>query len=152
MAKALESTIEVIKLLVNWFRLKKIPLFLLFIKNEAKTNKVVVVELTYEKVQEMLNYLSKRQKADPVSGIEIVLNKDSTINKVLIQNEPLSENRTYYVATSDYLADLGDNMNFFSDPVSITDLDYLIRAQMIDYFKKVDTLAPEIDNRFIKLR
>src|SRR5690606_30504696 len=115
-------------------------------------NKVVVVELSYKKIQEMLDYLSKRQKADPVSGIEIVLNKDSTINKVLIQNEPLDENRTYYVATSDYLADLGDNMYFFSEPVSITDLDYLIRNQMIDYFKKVDTLNPEIDKRFIKLQ
>lgn len=115
-------------------------------------NKVVVVELTYEKVQEMLDYLSKRQKADPVSGIEIVLNNDDTIEKVLIQNEPLNKNRTYYVATSDYLADLGDNMRFFSDPVSVTELDYLIRNEMIDYFKKVDTLDPFIDNRFMKLQ
>ena len=114
-------------------------------------NKVVVVELTSEKVQEMLDYLAKRQKAHPVSGIQIALNKGGTINKVLIQNELLNNNRTYYVATSDYLADLGDNMHFFSDPVSITDLDYLIRNEMIDYFKKVDTLNPVIDNRFIKL-
>lgn len=115
-------------------------------------NKVVVVELTYEKVLEMLDYLSNRQKADPVSGIEIILNKDNTLNKVLIQDKPLDEDRTYYVATSDYLADLGDNMYFFSNPVSITDLDYLIRNEMIDYFKKVDTLNPVIDNRFIKLQ
>src|SRR5690606_30208896 len=58
-------------------------------------NKVVVMELTYKKVLEMLDYLSSRQKADPVSGIKIVLNNDNTLNKVLIQGKPLNKNRTY---------------------------------------------------------
>lgn len=116
-------------------------------------NKVVVVEITTEKVKEMLHYLAEKQRAHPVSNIQITLNNDHTLKNVLIQGKPLEKNRTYYVATSDYLANLGDNMTFFKDPVSLTDTDYLIRNEMIDYFKKeeVDTITPTIDNRFIKL-
>ncbi|WKX75411.1 hypothetical protein [Zobellia laminariae] len=64
---------------------------------------------------------------------------------------PLEEDKTYYVATSNYLVNGGDSMVFFEDAVNITNTDYLIRNAMIDYFKKTDTLKPVIDNRFIKL-
>jgi 2',3'-cyclic-nucleotide 2'-phosphodiesterase (5'-nucleotidase family) len=113
-------------------------------------NKIVVVEITAAKVKELLNYLANKQKAHPVSNIQIILN-NNTLKSVLIKGEPLDENKTYFVATSDYLANLGDNMFFFKDPISVTDIDYLIRNEMIDYFKKVDTIAPVIDERFIKL-
>ena len=115
-------------------------------------NKVVVVEITANKVNEMLTYLAERQRAHPISNnLQIVLNKDNTLNKALINGEAIDKNKTYYVATSDYLSNMGDNMTFFKDPISITETDYLIRNEMIDYFKKVDTIAPVIDNRFIKL-
>jgi len=60
----------------------------------------------------------------------------------------LNPERTYNVATSDYLVSGGDNMGFFKNNTSVTNTDYLIRNAMIDYFKKVDTLAPKVDNRF----
>ncbi len=115
-------------------------------------NKVVVLEVAPSKVKEMLLYLADRQKAHPISNnIQITLNKDNTLNKVLINGKPFDENKTYCIATSDYLANLGDNMTFFKDPINFTNTDYLIRNEMIDYFKKVDTITPVIDNRFIKL-
>jgi len=64
---------------------------------------------------------------------------------------PFDENRTYYVATSNYLADGGNNMGFFKDGLNQVDLNYLIRNAMIDYFKKVDTLTAKVDDRFIKI-
>jgi 2',3'-cyclic-nucleotide 2'-phosphodiesterase (5'-nucleotidase family) len=70
---------------------------------------------------------------------------------VNIQGVPFDENRTYYVATSSYLTQGGDDMVFFKDAMSITETDYYIRNALIDYFKKTDTLAPRIDSRFIKI-
>ena len=56
------------------------------------------------------------------------------------------------MATSDYLVSGGDNMVFFKDGQSITNLNYLIRNAMIDNFKKVDTISANVDNRFVKLK
>ncbi|UOB17683.1 5'-nucleotidase C-terminal domain-containing protein [Abyssalbus ytuae] len=114
-------------------------------------NKVVVVEITTDKLQEMINYLIKSNRAHPVSGIKIVLNDNNSLQNVLVQGKPIEKDKTYFVATSDYLSNMGDNMTFFSNPVSITETDYLIRNEMIDYFKKTDTIKPIIDDRFIRL-
>lgn len=114
-------------------------------------NKVVVIELTSAKVKELVEYLQKSKKAHPVSGIELVLNNDYSVKKFLINGKLPEEHKTYNVATSDYLASGGDNMNFFKEPVNNTPLDYLIRNEIIDYFKKIDTIKTTADNRFIKL-
>ena len=62
------------------------------------------------------------------------------INKIEINNLPLDENRIYYVGTSDYLANGGDNMTFFKESKIKFDMEYKLRNMMIDYFKKVDTI------------
>ncbi len=115
-------------------------------------NTVVVVGLKGEQVLEMVDYLIKSKRAHPVAGIQIVLNKDNSVNKISINGQPLEKNKTYYVATSDYLVNGGDNMNFFKEAVSKTETDYKIRNAMIDYFSKVDTVAPKVDLRYYKLQ
>lgn len=114
-------------------------------------NSVVVAELKGNAVYEMVNYLIKNKIPHPIAGIQIILNNDDSIKAINIQGKPFNEEKTYYVATSNYLVNGGDNMNFFKDNISVTDTDYLIRNIMIDYFGKMDTIAPKIDDRFIKL-
>ena len=58
--------------------------------------------------------------------------------------------RYYYVATSDFLLNGGDKMDFFNKSSENTFLNYKIRDLLIDYFIKIDTLKPKIDNRFIR--
>ncbi len=115
-------------------------------------NNIVVLELTAKKVEELVVYLIKKQRAHPLSKhIKITLNQNNSLQKLLIHNKPINPKKTYFVATSDYLFNGGDGMKFFSNPISITETNYMIRNAMIDYFKKIDTLSPKIDNRFIKL-
>ena len=114
-------------------------------------NTIIVAELTGKSVNDLVSFLRDSGRAHPIAGLQITLNHDGTINKVLIQGKPLDENRTYNVATSNYLISGGDQMNFFKEAIKTTDTDYLIRNAMIDYFKKVDTVAPLVDDRFIKL-
>ena len=115
-------------------------------------NTVVVVELNGESILKMVNYLIKSKRAHPVAGIQITLNKDQSINSISIGGNQLDLNRSYYVATSDYLVTGGDNMTFFSEALTKTETDYKIRNAMIDYFSKVDTLAPQVDLRYYQLQ
>jgi len=111
-------------------------------------NNLVVVEIKGIDIHEMISFLVKSGRAHPISGMQLVMDSNKNLLSAKIQDNPIDENRNYYVATSDYLVSGGDNMGFFKNFVSITDTDYLIRNAMIDYFKKVDTLNPKVDDRF----
>ncbi|MGS2760856.1 5'-nucleotidase C-terminal domain-containing protein [Sinomicrobium sp. M5D2P9] len=113
-------------------------------------NAIVVLELTGDKVLGLADYLAKAKTAHPVSGMQLTLGKDGKVKKILIAGKPLDKNKHYYIATSDYLMNGGDNMNFFLNPVSTTPLDYRIRNAMIDYFTETDTIRTQQDNRFIR--
>lgn len=115
-------------------------------------NEVVVAKLEGEHIRQMIHYLIDSGNAHPVAGIELQLEPDNSIKKILIQGEPLQEDKTYYVATNDYLLQGGDNMVFFSNAEEVTNLDYKIRNLLIDYFRQQDTIAPIRDQRFIRLK
>ncbi|MFD1005560.1 5'-nucleotidase C-terminal domain-containing protein [Winogradskyella aquimaris] len=116
-------------------------------------NSVVVVALNGTQINKLLDYLSKAKRAHPVSNqIELTLDENFNIKKALISGQPVSETKTYYVATNDYLYNGGDRMTFFQPNDSLYTLDYKIRNVLIDHFKKVDTIRPKIDNRFTKLK
>ena len=114
-------------------------------------NSIVVVELSGTSILEMVDFLIQSKRAHPISGAQIILDKNDKLKTLKIQGEPFDVKRTYFVATSNYLVTGGDNMGFFKNVLTATDTDYLIRNAMIDYFKKVDTLKPIVDDRFYKL-
>lgn len=115
-------------------------------------NVVVVAALKGEQIQELVRYLIDSGSAHPLAGLELVINDNNAIQKMLIQGKPLQEEKTYYVATHDYLFQGGDNMTFFSKATEVTNLDYKIRNLLIDYFKAQDTIAPVKDQRFIRIK
>lgn len=112
-------------------------------------NSIMIVGLTGKEVLELANYFLSEKKPHPLEGIVIKTNSDySKILSVEINNIPLKENSIYYIATSDYLANGGDSMNFFKNSTIKFDLDYKLRNLFIDYFKKIDTL-PNITTKHI---
>ncbi|MCH4824190.1 5'-nucleotidase C-terminal domain-containing protein [Gramella lutea] len=113
-------------------------------------NEIVVAELTGAQLKEMLKYLEKAKTAHPISGIKIKANRDYKIREATIKGEKIDKNETYFVATSDYLFNGGDNMNFFRDPVNVYAADYKIRNALIDHFTKTDTIRAKIDDRYIR--
>lgn len=115
-------------------------------------NEVVVAKMNGSAIRKLVRFLIDSGTAHPVSGIELVLNPDNSIQKLLIQGKPLEENEKYFVATNDYLLTGGDDMVFFSHAEEVLSLDYKIRNVFIDYFKKYDTIAPVEDKRFIQLK
>jgi 2',3'-cyclic-nucleotide 2'-phosphodiesterase (5'-nucleotidase family) len=115
-------------------------------------NSVVVVKLKGAQVMKLTKYLAAAKRAHPISNrFQLILNGDDTVKSATINNKDIDVNKTYYIATNDYLYNGGDRMTFFHPNDSLYVLDYKIRNVLIDYFKKKDTLNPKRDSRFIKL-
>jgi 5'-nucleotidase len=111
-------------------------------------NSIVVVGLKGQNIKDLLTYLTKAKRAHPISKLKIQLDKNHQITEALISNLPIDYNKTYYVATNDYLYNGGDGMTFFQPNESSITIDYKVRNILIDYFKKVDTINPSRDDRF----
>lgn len=116
-------------------------------------NSLVVVEMKGKTIQDsLINYLSRAKRAHPISGLKIKLDKDFNVVESSINNKPIEANKSYYVATNDYLYNGGDRMTFFQTNDSLHVLDYKVRNALLDYFKKADTINPVIDDRFIQTK
>ncbi|WP_373057468.1 5'-nucleotidase C-terminal domain-containing protein [Zunongwangia sp. H14] len=114
-------------------------------------NEIVVAKLSGSKVQELLQYLEDAGTAHPVSGLHIEMNDNYKITEATINGEPIDTHTSYYIATSDYLQQGGDNMVFFKDPQELYQVNYKLRNAIIDYFTEVDTVKAKVDNRFIRV-
>ena len=112
-------------------------------------NSLVVIALKGAQIQELINYFISERSAHPLSGLTFTIKKDKSADNILIQGKPLILDKLYYVGTNDYLANGGDNMNFFKKGEQTYDLDYKLRNILIDYFKAVDTVTAKQDNRII---
>jgi 2',3'-cyclic-nucleotide 2'-phosphodiesterase (5'-nucleotidase family) len=120
-------------------------------------NEVVVTKLIGKDIYELIDYLRIVKRAHPISGIKLGLDKNyelinAKINNNNNNNNNIDINKYYYVATSDFLLNGGDKMDFFNKSLENTFLNYKIRDLLIDYFIKIDTLKPKIDNRFIRTK
>jgi 2',3'-cyclic-nucleotide 2'-phosphodiesterase (5'-nucleotidase family) len=114
-------------------------------------NSLIIAELKGTEIREMANYILKERKPHPLSGLEIIVDKNTmTVKSLSVKGKPLDDSKTYYVATSDYLSNGGDNMVFFKKAIKSYDMNYKLRNLMIDYFKKTDTI-PVITNKRIIL-
>lgn len=115
-------------------------------------NSIMVIALSGNQVYELANYLLADRKPHPLAGIKIYINKNETeVLNIEIENRSIDRKKTYYVATSDYLANGGDNMTFFKDSKIRYDLDYKLRSLLLDYFSKNDTI-PNITTQQIIIK
>jgi len=115
-------------------------------------NSLVVVALKGSQIDSLINYLSQSKKAHPISKLKLSIDKNFNVVSATIKGSNIDTNKTYYVATNDYLFNGGDNMTFFKPNEGLYNLDYKIRNVFIDYFKKADTINPVIDDRFIQIK
>lgn len=113
-------------------------------------NTAQVIGLKSEQILEIIDYIIKEKKPHPISGMTFIIDKNNVSKNILIQGKPLDDNKIYYIVTSDYLVNGGDNMNFFKKGVEKYDLDYKLRNIIIDYFKEIDTIKANSDIRILK--
>lgn len=120
-------------------------------------NELVVVTLTPKKMIELCSYLGvktvregTRKQGVPISGNMKVLLRGKEPIEVLVDQQPL-RGRNYKVITTDYLANGGDNMSFFQDPVNRQKLGIKLRDAIILHIQEQtqqgNTLSAKLDNR-----
>jgi 2',3'-cyclic-nucleotide 2'-phosphodiesterase (5'-nucleotidase family) len=101
-------------------------------------NRVVYLKLSLDKLSEMESYL-KEKGGEPIGGFKL---KNGTL--VFPDNQALEKNY-FWVVTSDFLANGGDNMYFFNKPLERFDTAILFRDLIIEAVKKEQkiTFSPE---------
>lgn len=75
-------------------------------------NEIVIVKMSGKDMEGLFDYYLKTQKNNPVSHL-IIETENGKLSQKLINGKAIDYNKTYYIATSDYLALGGDNMLFF---------------------------------------
>jgi 2',3'-cyclic-nucleotide 2'-phosphodiesterase (5'-nucleotidase family) len=112
-------------------------------------NELVVLTLTGEKTQQLLNYVA-RSEGMPIAGVKMGIQKGKAV-EVLINGKPFNPEKKYTVITSDYLANGGDKMSFFKEPVDAQVLHKKLRDAIIEYMveenKAGRKLNPKKDGR-----
>jgi len=117
-------------------------------------NEIVILELSGYKMTELINYvqtkslLSGRKGGVPISK-EFKLTVDSVkISSVcIVNNKAFDSRQSYFVATSDYLANGGDNMSFFTDPINTIKTGIKIRDSFIDGVSEMKLIQGKLDRR-----
>jgi 2',3'-cyclic-nucleotide 2'-phosphodiesterase (5'-nucleotidase family) len=113
-------------------------------------NSLIVVSLKGDQILELVNYFIKEKKPHPLAGVTFTIDKNDIAQNIFVQNKPVDVQKTYFVATNDYLYNGGDSMYFFQKGEKMYDLDYKLRNIWIDYFKEVDTIPILTDIRIVK--
>lgn len=104
-------------------------------------NTLVIVEIKTEKMTDLMMYLDTMM-GQPVSHIHFFLS--DTLRTFEFQNESEKiqaiRQSSYYVITSDYLANGGDKMNFLTEPIHRWDTGILVRDALINWIEKNKTI------------
>ena len=112
-------------------------------------NHLVVLTLDGRMMRNLINEVAKIGGA-PVSGVRFTINGDSA-SGILVNSEVIEDDRLYYVATSSYLANGGDQFSALWNPVDREDLDNIsIRDLYVNHFRNIRVLNPVIDGRIRK--
>lgn len=110
-------------------------------------NEVIIVKMSGTALQGLFDYYLKNQKNNPVSHL-VIETKDGQLTQALVGGKPLDLAKTYYIATSDYLALGGDNMKFFAAGNMIS-TGIKLRDLFIEKFKANPQVKTPTDLRLI---
>jgi len=113
-------------------------------------NRIAIIKLGPKEKKEMFRYIGEHP-GTPFAGFELRCEKQNWIG--LIKGEPIPENDSILVATSDFLAQGGDKMNFFLSNPLILDSGILLRDGIISYMVEINQSGQQItsqpDNRIL---
>lgn len=110
-------------------------------------NEIVIIKMTGKDVEALFDYYLKTQKNNPVSHL-MIETENGSLSKKLINGKEIDDNKTYYIATSDYLALGGDNMFFFGKGEMIP-TGIKMRDLFLEKFKQNPEVSAPDDVRLI---
>ena len=112
-------------------------------------NELVVMTLTGEKTQGLFNFLA-RVNGMPIAGAKMGIDNKKPVN-ILIGGKAFEPSNVYRVLTTDYLAEGGEKMRFFMDPVKRENVGIKLRDAIIEFVaeqgEKGTMLSAQLDGR-----
>jgi len=112
-------------------------------------NEIVILEMSKEKVHELFDYIAANNGM-PLSGAKMCIRKGKAVD-IIIGDKPFENiERSFFVVTSDYLAEGGDRMFFFSEPLQRIETSYGIRDAIINYIVKHHKTGRKINSQLDK--
>jgi 2',3'-cyclic-nucleotide 2'-phosphodiesterase (5'-nucleotidase family) len=111
-------------------------------------NKLVVLTISGDRAQEMFNFIVSKG-GEPISGFTMGI-KDTLAVNIIIKDKTFDKSKTYKVVTSDYLANGGDKMFFFNNPIKTEEVNQLVRDMIIEYFIEENNKGNKLDAKLDK--
>lgn len=112
-------------------------------------NELVIITLSLEKTNELIEYL-KASGGQPISGFKLNTSNQNSID-IFRYWSYNGNDKQIKVVTSDYLANGGDKMNFFLNPIKTEKVGTKLRDAIIQYckdqHKKGKQLTSNLDGR-----
>lgn len=108
-------------------------------------NHLVLLKLTGEQVLELADQVAAQEGA-PISGMRFQLDEERA-RGVIVNSRVVSSGSEYWVATSNYVADGGDNFPVLWESQERIDFDLSIRDLYVDYFRNRRLTEPIKDGR-----
>tara|TARA_B100001094_G_scaffold329223_1_gene391492 strand:- start:986 stop:1774 length:789 start_codon:yes stop_codon:yes gene_type:complete len=105
-------------------------------------NYLVILEIHGDKMERLLNYIHEksfyngsRKSGVPLSGLRMKISSEK-INRCFINTKAYDSAKIYKVLTTNYLANGGDQMDFFNDCKLIYNTELLLRDVIINYIEE----------------
>ncbi|UPZ34895.1 5'-nucleotidase C-terminal domain-containing protein [Sphingobacterium sp. PCS056] len=112
-------------------------------------NQLTVMELNGEQIQQLANFIAATG-GQPVTGITLSIQDKKPVN-IQVQGKDLDLHKIYKVATYDYLANGGDNLDLFTHALKRTDYPQKVRESLMEYIasftKKGQKINMQLDGR-----
>lgn len=109
-------------------------------------NELVLLELPGSAVTELFEYFALANGEGLSNGIKFVI-KDKKIDTLLIGGKPVDNNKTYRVATIDYLAEGNSNMTAFLKRTNYIDSNMPLRDVMLETVRKKTAKGEKINSK-----
>lgn len=109
-------------------------------------NHLVLLKLTGDQVKSLATEIAQIDGA-PVSGMRFTIRNGNPAG-LLVNSQVVDPEKTYWVATSSYLANGGDQFSTLWDPIERIDLNNMsVRELYADYFRNRRNIKPTTDGR-----
>ncbi|MFN7312689.1 MAG: 5'-nucleotidase C-terminal domain-containing protein [Bacteroidota bacterium] len=108
-------------------------------------NNLEVVILNGADCELLFNWIAK-WKGAPVSGLSIELTVEGSWKNAMINGVPFNKDKTYTIATTDFIANGGDGAVMFKNGAR-TAINYKLRDALIEYVKNRETIKANNNGR-----
>ena len=111
-------------------------------------NKICFMTLTGEKVMELFGQIAHRMGEGVSHGVELIISRDGKLLSACLNGEEIDPQRSYRVATLDYLAQGNDQMTAFksgTDVLSPQTEENNVRYIIMDYFRDQMSQGKSVD-------